>query len=394
MDKKIEIFVNMTVPHSLRYDGTTGSWVRLGAVFKHFKQLDEKIKFVFNTTEEIARYFRESGVEAQYKILPTNLKFSGYVGLCLKTFFLIAKSFFVFGIPQAKATKEKIVVYASSDLFWEVIPAFVWKFRNKNIEWVQIIHHIYPDWEKRLGSKIISFFGYYLQRLSLFLIRKKADKLILMNDSIRNELVLRGFEARKMHVLSNGIDFDYFEKVVRGADAYDGIFLGRLNASKGVSDFIPIWKKVCEKIPEARLAVIGGAEKKSKADFIQEIKENKLEKNIDVLGFLENAEAFALLKASKVFISPSHEEGWGIAIAEAMACGLPVVSWDLPVYKEIFENHTFQIKQYDADAFAGHVLRLLSDSRYREEIGKTGKEFIKKYSWEKVAGKELEIIQR
>ena len=383
----------MTVPAAVGYDGKTGSAERLITIFKYFRRLDNGIIFVFNASGPIARYFQKNGVVAQYNILPTKLKFSSYIGLCLKTIFLMAKAFFVFTVPRARTGNEKVVVYASSDLFWEVIPAFISKTRNKEIEWVQIIHHIYPDWKKRPGNKIIGFLGYYLQRLSFWLIRKKADKIILMNNLIRNELLSKGFLGQKMRVSSNGLNLDYLNSLQPSNLAYDGVFLGRMNASKGVEDLLPIWKKVCEKIPGAKLALIGGAEKKTKTNFIQKIKAAGMEKNIEVLGFLEDDKTFSILKASKIFLFPSHEEGWGIAIAEACGCGLPVVSWDLPVYQEIFADYTFQIKENNTDAFAEQIIKLLFDDSYQREVGSKGREFIKKCSWAEVARRELEIIK-
>ena len=210
---------------------------------------------------------------------------------------------------------------------------------------------------------------------------------------IKNELLLRDFNEKKIYISSNGINSDYFNLSQPGALAYDGVFLGRMNASKGVDDLLTIWKKVCEKNPEAKLAIIGGAEKKFKLEFIQRIKSAGLEKNILVLGFLEDEKAFSLLKASKVFIFPSHEEGWGIVVAQALACGVPVVSWDLSVYKEIFENHTIRVEENNTNLFAETVVKLLENDFKRKEIGESGYEFIKKCSWKEVAKKELEIIK-
>lgn len=391
-NKNICIVIAMIVPEAVGYDGKSGGENRLMEMLKRWSSLDG-VKLIMVATQFKADYFRRNGVAADFKIIKTKLKFGSLFGLCIKSLFLIAKSFFTIDSSFLKSRKEKVVVYSSSDLFWEVIPAFIYKIRNKKIEWVQLIMHLYPDWKKRPGSRIISFLGYYSQKFSHFFIKRKADKIILINELTKDELLKKGFDPEKMHVSSAGIDFNYYDTLEKAATSYDGVFLGRLNASKGVADFIPIWKKVCEKMPKARLAIIGGAEKKAKADFIQKIKLSGLEKNIEVLGFLENDPAFSLLKAGAVFIFPSHEEGWGIAIAEAMACGLPVVSRNLPVYKEIFEGYTAQIKENDTTLFSDAVSRLLADKNYRKEVGDKGRDFIKKYSWEAVAKRELEIIK-
>ncbi len=214
-----------------------------------------------------------------------------------------------------------------------------------------------------------------------------------MNTLIKKELLGRGFDKNKIYLSSNGINFEYLDKIKKGEVSYDGIFLGRIDYSKGVLDLFDIWKKVCQKIPEAKLALIGGSDSEIKKSLIKKIKIKELEKNIEILGFLENEKAFSILKGSKVFLFPSHEEGWGIAVAEAMACNLPVVSWDLPVYREVFENYTVQIKEKDINLFSEKVIEILENDELRRKKSEEGKEFIKKYSWDNVAKREQEIIK-
>jgi glycosyltransferase involved in cell wall biosynthesis len=201
-----------------------------------------------------------------------------------------------------------------------------------------------------------------------------------------------GFSENKMFVSRVGIDSEYFENIEKAAPACDGVFLGRLSPSKGIFDLIEIWKKVAETLPKAKLVILGGGNQETKNILVRKIGDYKLEKNIELLGFLEDEKAYSILKSGKVFLSPSHEEGWGIAVAEAMACGLPVVSWDLPVYKNIFGNYAIQIEENNFDEFSSAVVKLLEDETLRFKTGSANKEFIKKYSWDAVAKKEMEAI--
>ena len=266
------------------------------------------------------------------------------------------------------------------------------KFKNKEVEWVQVIHHIYPSWRVRSGSMVTNFLGEYFQKFSFILIRSRADKIILVNPLIKDELIKKGFGEEKISVLSNGVDVEYFDKIIKDESSYDGVFLGRLSVSKGIYDLIEIWKAVVEKNPEACLAIIGGGEEFTKDDLQKMIKENNLEKNIKLLGFVEDEQAHRFLKSGKIFITPSHEEGWGMAIAEAMACGLPVISWELPNYKPTFEDYTIQIKENNRELFSDKIIEMLENEDRRKELGERGKKFIKKYSWDNVAEEELDII--
>lgn len=55
-------------------------------------------------------------------------------------------------------------------------------------------------------------------------------------------------------------------------------------------------------------------------------------------GFVSEEEKYAILKQSGFFFFPSYEEGWGIALAEALYCGATAVCYELPHYRSIFGN--------------------------------------------------------
>lgn len=388
---EIKLIITSLAPEPLRHHGKTGGDLRLAKIFRRFGQRDD-LRISVIATPHNRIFFEKHGIEADFRIVESELKFKSLAGLCFKSIFTILKMFLVLKFDFLKGKNEKTIIYASSDLFWEVIPAYIFKKRHKSVEWVQAIYHIYPDWKERPGKKTVNFFGYYLQKFSFWLINKRADKIVLINNIVKNNLEQMGFSKNKLFVSSCGIDTDYLENLEKYASAYDGVFLARISHSKGISNLVEIWKNVSSIIPEAKLAVIGGGGETEKKYLREKVKEYGLEKNIDLLGFLENDKAYSILKSGKVFLLPSHEEGWGIAIAEAMACGLPVVSWDLPVYEEIFENKTHQINENNIESFAQKVVELLKDDATREKMAAAGKEFVKKYSWDKVAEREFEII--
>lgn len=391
-NNEYKIIVTSLVPHSIGYSGKTGASVRLTEILKRFNRLDNLKIAAVSSGEHFFDYLRENGIDFERISIKSNLKFKSLTGLCLKSLIIITKSFFVLKLDFLENKDRKVILYSSSDLFWEVIPAFFFKTRKKNTKWIQVIHHVYPDWRKRPGRKAVNFFGYFFQRFSFWLIKKKADKIILVSNLVKNKLAKIGFFEDRMSVSPNGIDLGYFENIKKAELEYDGVFLGRLSRSKGISDLIDIWKNVCGDFPEARLAVIGGGNEAVKKYLQKKIGDYNLEKNIDLLGFLEDERAHTILKSGKVFLFPSHEEGWGIAIAEAMACGLPVVSWDLPIFREIFNSHSILVKENNINQFSEKIIELLKNNQLRREIGDGSRDFVKKYSWEKAAEKELKII--
>jgi len=391
-NKEFTLVITSLVPKTLEHIGKSGGLARLLEIVGRMNRY-YKVKIMLITADkDYARYFFENRIVADIKFIKSNLKFRTLWGLGIKSLLIILK--FIFFYPKKFLINDKKnIFYCASDLFWETLPAYFCRSRYKNVKWVQEIYHIYPHWKNREGSIISNFVGYYLQKFSFFLIKRKADLIFSLSDLLKEDLISSGFSKEKIVVSYNGIDRGYFEKLPASDTFYEGIFLGRLNYSKGIFDLIEIWEKVCAVIPPAKLAIIGGGDKKTKEDLKEKITALKMKNNIEVLGYLEDKKAYILLKSSKVFLFPSHEEGWGIVINEALACGLPVVSWNLPVYKSIFEDHIVQVKENDIEKFSNEVIKLLKNQELRNQIGSAGKEFIKRYSWDRVAANEYQTIK-
>ena len=170
-------------------------------------------------------------------------------------------------------------------------------------------------------------------------------------------------------------------------DIYDAVFLGRLNPSKGIFDLPPIWKKVTERLPHLRLAIIGGGSEAISEKLTAELEAHGLHDSVDLLGYLEAEKIYALIKRARIFVFPSYEEGFGIAIVEAMACGTPVVAWNLPVYKELFDGVIITIPLGNQQAFAEVIVTLLSSTKMESNsyMLLPAHQCAQRYSWSSVS---------
>jgi glycosyltransferase involved in cell wall biosynthesis len=98
------------------------------------------------------------------------------------------------------------------------------------------------------------------------------------------------------------------------------------------------------------------------------------------------------MKQSKLFLYADTENGWGIAIAEAMASKCVVVAYDLPVYREVFSDAILYVPLSNINKYAEVILNLLNNEKLVREMAERSRIFVSKYDWDRIALGELRNI--
>lgn len=379
---KIPLLIFGLTPELKTNLGISGSDSRFLNILKNIPKKDVSVTLV--GTNDWANKLTSNKIDFNYIPIKSSIKGRHKITISLIAFINILKTI------SAVKLKKDYVIYSTSDLFWETIPGFF--YRPKVKSWIQVIHHVYPKWYLRPGNLIINFLGFYLQKLSLSLIKKRADLIIVINPNVKEQLIKMGIPNKKIFLSSNAINYiDYHQSKNK---KYEAVFLGRIDPTKGLNDFVPIWKNVCKTFPKAKLVLIGGTSQKNFNQLDKSILKASLQKNIKVLGYIDDSKKTEILSSSKIFIFPSHEEGWGIAIAEAMSFGLPVICWGLENLKQVFKNHLIYIEQFNYSNFSNEIIDLLKNPDKIKTLGLSNKTFVKHFSWKKISQKELEIIKK
>ncbi len=110
-------------------------------------------------------------------------------------------------------------------------------------------------------------------------------------------------------------------------------------------------------------------------------------------GWIDEADKPALYSAATVFAFPSHYEGFGLPILEAMACGTPVVTSNATSLPELAGAAAFQIDPDDPRRLGAAIIALCVQENLREEMREKGLAQAAQFTWEKTARKTLTAYQ-
>ncbi len=189
--------------------------------------------------------------------------------------------------------------------------------------------------------------------------------------------------------IGNGIDIHRFLKVsvhtelkqslaLRNEDRIVG-FIGRLVQEKGIEELLLAMRTVVERIPRAKLLVIGDTletdrDQTATVRIRQIISANKLDEVVRFVGHREDIPE--LLALMDLFVLPSHREGMPRSIIEAMAAGKPVVATNIRgCREEVVHGVTgFLVPLKDPVALAQSIIAILRDAELARRMGDLGRE--------------------
>lgn len=338
-------------------------------------------------------HWEKSELKVNYCLLPTT-PFDNKTNPLFIFLAYLLRALTAFG--KLKSLPPVDLVYSSTDIFPDILPAYLFKKTHPRVPWMVQIHHLLPPPTARPGNLLVNSVASFIQKVCLLATRDACDIILLNNSKLKSQLEKMGFDPKKLRVLGAGINYDQISKykVLPGTKSYHGIFLGRLHQTKGIFDLVPTWKKVTKKVPEATLAVIGDGPDKVKNPLKKQIKRERLGKQIKLLGFKAHGpELFSLLKGAKIFLFTDHEAGWGVAVAEAMACGLPVVGYDIGVLGDVFQKGYLTAPPFNKNLFAKKIVSLLKNEKDRKKLSGQATRQAQELDWRKTAQKFSQILK-
>ena len=148
------------------------------------------------------------------------------------------------------------------------------------------------------------------------------------------------------------------------------LFLGRINYKKGLDILARAFGIVVRNWKHVHLVIAGPDNYGMRRQLEQWLIEENVINHVTFTGMVVGDDKLAILKDADIFLLPSYTENFGIAVVEAMACGLPVVISDrVDIWREVEAAGAGRVTPCDAERFASAVLELLVNDQRRQECG-------------------------
>ena len=305
-------------------------------------------------------------------------------------------------VMRSPPSQKKIIIYSATNFWPDIIPAAFLKKKLANSIWVSSCYLPIPspfkgfEFAYENKSKTLPDFktlaNFFVEKPSTYITRKFADFVFVTNDADKAYFSNQGFPGDRLKAIYGGVSSKEIEKIPKQKAKYDGCFVGRIHPMKGVEYLIEIWDNVCKVQPNAKLAIIGNGSKDFETKIHQKIAKKGLQKNIDCLGYVDGVEKYKILKSSKVFLHTSIYDNSGMTAAEAMACGLPAVRFDIPALRVAYPKGMLVVPLKNSKEFAKAVLQLLSNNDLYGKVQKEALELAKSWDWDIKACNILEYI--
>jgi glycosyltransferase involved in cell wall biosynthesis len=223
---------------------------------------------------------------------------------------------------------------------------------------------------------------------------REAAAIHLLHSEEGDYLRDLGIDTRGF-VIANGVTLSEIDREPIETEYRDPyiLFLGRLHHKKGLDYLAEAFVRISSEFPDIHL-VVAGPDDGASESFQSFIRDQRLESRVHITGPIYGERKWAVLTGAKLFCLPSRQEGFSVAILEALACRTPVVISDQCHFPEVASANAGRVVPLDPERIAAAFREILTDENIRIAMGDNARKLIEDhYTWDRIVRQTIVMYQ-
>jgi glycosyltransferase involved in cell wall biosynthesis len=172
------------------------------------------------------------------------------------------------------------------------------------------------------------------------------------------------------------------------------LYLGTLEPRKNITTLIEAYARLRHTYAIREKLVLAGSKGWLYDSIFERVRQLDLETEVLFPGFVANTEQALWYAAASAFVYPSLYEGFGIPVAEALACGVPVVTSNVSSLPEAGADIALCVDPHNVEAMAEAIYRALTDQAYRQKCSAMAAGIVQQFSAERMVEQTIRVYEQ
>jgi glycosyltransferase involved in cell wall biosynthesis len=235
----------------------------------------------------------------------------------------------------------------------------------------------------------------------------RATQVIAVGQQTLDDLAgLWHVPAQRLNLIPNGVHSRFTPaataqiaafRQAKGLSARYWLYVGTLEPRKNLTLLLEAfarWRRQAAPADQAVQLVLAGGQGWYYQAIYARAQDLGLQEAVHFPGFVPDAELPDWYRGAEAFLYPSHFEGFGMPVLEAMACGAPVLCSDAPGVREVAGRAALLLSPDDADAWVAGLALMAGQPGLRAALREAGLERARQFTWGSAAAQTLDVYAR